>query len=122
MVAMVYKKLVGRFIHLVIVCQVLFSCAANNQSSESAYVVQKQYVPVRTYYPKEYNSYNQPHSRQYNNPYAYPPQNYYPYYDSDQYYIPPSGYHNYEQDNYYRNGAGKVESSVQNADAVGGKY
>ena len=33
-----------------------------------------------------------PASRYYSNPYASPPQNQYPYYDADQYYVPPTYY------------------------------
>lgn len=40
-----------------------------------------------------------PASRYYQNPYAFPPQNQYPYYDSDQYYVPPSSYGTTDIDN-----------------------
>ena len=33
-----------------------------------------------------------PASRYYSNPYAFPPQGQYPYYDGDQYYVPPTNY------------------------------
>lgn len=52
-----------------------------------------QYSPVQLYSaPQAYSPYNSPYSRRYVNPYAYPPRNYYPYYDYDQYYVPPSNY------------------------------
>ena len=117
---MIYKKLLSVCIRLGYVslsCLVLFSCTTNDERNEgSAYVEERQYVPVRNYYPKEYHPYVQPYSRQYTNPYAYPPRNYYPYYDSDQYYVPPSSYYGYEQDNSYRSG------SDQGVEASSGKY
>jgi hypothetical protein len=38
------------------------------------------------------NQYQFPNSSYYSNPYALPPQNKYPYYDGDQYYVPPTYY------------------------------
>jgi hypothetical protein len=91
---------------------VLFFCVACG--SNSNYPVQptplynqnpqyqpQQYVPParqdsyyysQPYYSGGYQYQQQPASRTYNNPYAIPPQNQYPYYDGDQYYVPPTNY------------------------------
>ncbi len=95
----------------------LFSCSASNDQVNSPrpvytnpYQQQQQYqpqgLPQDGYYysPKSpYQSspyqYQQPASRYYSNPYAMPPQNQYPYYDGDQYYVPPTSYGIRNQDN-----------------------
>lgn len=50
------------------------------------------YYYSQPYYNGGYQYQYQPASRYYNNPYAVPPQNQYPYYDGDQYYVPPTSY------------------------------
>ncbi|MES2677716.1 MAG: hypothetical protein V4612_05325 [Pseudomonadota bacterium] len=96
----------------------LFGCASgsnqnaqNSQPSYNQYQQQPQYAPAPArqdgyYYnqqqPAYTNSpyqYQQPASRYYSNPYAMPPQNQYPYYDGDQYYVPPTYYGGANRDN-----------------------
>lgn len=80
-------------------CLLILSC-----KTEEVYLYDKTgFSPERRYYtpypnnaPTRYDSYGRPHSREYQNPYDFPPKKYYPYYDSDQYYVPPSYYHNIE--------------------------
>ncbi len=50
------------------------------------------YSQPPAYYNGGYQYQQQPASRYYSNPYAIPPQNQYPYYDGDQYYVPPTYY------------------------------
>ncbi len=59
------------------------------------------YTPPQSqpYYSPSPYQYQQPASRQYNNPYAVAPQNVYPYYDGDQYYVPPTNYGGSYRDN-----------------------
>lgn len=54
-------------------------------------------------------------SRYYSNPYAMPPQQNYPYYDGDQYYVPPTYYNNAEP--YPKNSS---YLSTQDKNGVGG--
>ena len=107
----------------------LFSCVVEDNNSASRYPQGGRYSnpnPYRTAYPKPYpprsrdgyyygnpnpypqsygNIYNAPPtSRQYNNPYSFPPQNQYPYYDGDHYYVPPT---------YYGATDGGLDSSMQ---------
>lgn len=76
----------------------VFSSCAPRES----YVTSSPAIPNSSYnynqgnYPRSYQPYYQPNSRTYNNPYNYPPRNYYPYYDFDQYYVPPTQYQNIE--------------------------
>ncbi|MBM3579782.1 MAG: hypothetical protein FJX34_03310 [Alphaproteobacteria bacterium] len=67
---------------LVAVCLLVNSCAGKEVRYSSS---QQQYQ----HYPQQYRPYDRPRSRAYSNPYAYPPYNYYPYYDVDSYYVPP---------------------------------
>jgi len=66
----------------------------NQQYHPQQYVPPRQdgYYYSRPYYNGGYQYQQQPASRTYNNPYAIPPQNQYPYYDGDQYYVPPTSY------------------------------
>jgi len=50
------------------------------------------------YQQRQYNNIGgfTPNSRSYNNPYEIRQQGYYPYYDTDRYYVPPSYYRNVE--------------------------
>jgi hypothetical protein len=57
------------------------------------------YYTPPTRYPSKYLPYNKPASRDYRNPYAPPPKNYHPYYDSDRYYSPPTNYQTIPTDN-----------------------
>ncbi len=120
---MIYKKVSS--VHVKFVCSLavfaaLFSCVVGSKrSDESAYIEQKEYVPSRTYYPKEYHPYVQPYSQYYSNPYGRPPHSYYPYYDSDQYYVPPPNYYGYEQDNSTH---GDFSGPSKNTGGAGGKY
>jgi hypothetical protein len=50
------------------------------------------YYYSQPYYQGGYQYQQQPSSRHYSNPYAIAPQNQYPYYDGDQYYVPPTSY------------------------------
>lgn len=82
------------------------SCVSspNNTAPSPSYQYQQpqqQYAPQQAprpdgyyYSPPTYYAPQQqaPASRYYSNPYAFPPQNSYPYYDGDQYYVPPSSY------------------------------
>jgi hypothetical protein len=78
----------------------LSGCSSGNDNQ--SYQYQQKYAPApaqrQNYYapqPSYVNSpyqYQQPASRYYSNPYAMPPQNQYPYYDGDQYYVPPTYY------------------------------
>ncbi len=95
----------------------LFGCASGNkqgtQNANPPYSQYPQYAPASVrqdgyYYnapqqqPAYSNSpyqYQQPASRYYSNPYAMPPQNQYPYYDGDQYYVPPTYYGGANRDN-----------------------
>ena len=96
----------------------LFACSSNdNQTAVKPAYNQYQQQPAQYapppvrqdgyyYTPGQqpaYNSspyqYQQPASRYYNNPYAMPPQNQYPYYDGDQYYVPPTYYGGSGRDN-----------------------
>lgn len=108
---MTCEKIFSVFINIfvVFVCVALFSCVSNDSQKlgNSAYDVQQSYVPLNSYYPRQYipqyAPQQRPYSRYYSNPYTLPPRNYYPYYhypDYDQQYVPPSGYYGYEQDNY----------------------
>jgi hypothetical protein len=100
----------------------IFACSSNNNQSEqnSARPTNNQYqqpqyttVPPTPYAPAPARQdgyyyapqqqpayqYQQPASRYYSNPYAMPPQNQYPYYDGDQYYVPPTYYGSPNHDN-----------------------
>ncbi len=78
----------------------LFSCSAGREVEQTSSTSHNQYSPPRQNYQYDYNpayygghyQYQYPSSRRYNNPYAFPPQNQYPYYDGDQYYVPPTYY------------------------------
>ena len=96
------------------------ACASNNRPTYNPPVqVQQQpgqYMqngprPDGYYYsqqpaPSYYGGYQAPApaSRYYTNPYAFPPQNSYPYYDGDQYYVPPT-YYGVNRDNNAPNAA-----------------
>jgi hypothetical protein len=55
--------------------------------------------------PRRYENFRAPASRIYQNPYAPAPRQYYPYYDSDYYYVPPTNYDPYGQDeNFFKGG------------------
>ncbi len=77
----------------------LFSSSCSQRDS---YITSSPKIPNSSYnynqgnYPRAYQRQYQPNSRAYNNPYKYPPRNYYPYYDFDQYYTPPTQYQNIE--------------------------
>ena len=93
----------------------------NNYSGQNPYANSNGQAPRRDGYyyapsPQQngqqpYNQYQTPASRYYSNPYANPPQNYYPYYDGDQYYAPPASYGSTD---YYRpsNKASKSDIST----------
>lgn len=58
----------------------------------------QQYYDPR-FQPAPRNFGYQPNSRSYSNPYDFPSQqNFYPYYDSERYYVPPNYYRNVEPD------------------------
>lgn len=101
---------------VILILTTLFACATDNNKSANPtynqYQQQPQYAPSPTrqdgyYYSPSgqpaYSSspyqYQQPASRYYSNPYAMPPQNQYPYYDGDQYYVPPTYYGGPGRDN-----------------------
>ncbi len=64
--------------------------AMSPQQSSGYYYRQPTYTaPYTQPYPMQYAP---PASRLYDNPYAMPPANYYPYYEADRYYVPPSYY------------------------------
>lgn len=85
-----------KLLRRLIFCLVAASCVSENERLNN----QLQYSPVQNYYaprgyvpaPDSYTPYTQPYSQHYSNPYSNPPQNYYPYYDYDRYYVPPSNY------------------------------
>ena len=84
-------------------------CAASCQRSVTYYdESRKPPVPPKYYRsaaPVRYDSFYQPKSRMYRNPYKMAPKNYYPYYDSDYYYIPPTSYNPYDnRDNEFKGG------------------
>lgn len=101
------------FILTIVVVLLLFSCSSPGapqdapvprrsiysqpqQPAQAApgYYYQQQPNQQQMYYPPRYNTYPQqtaPASRYYSNPYDFPPQNAYPYYDGDQYYSRPYG-------------------------------
>lgn len=102
-----------------ICCKVLlvtsFLFLSSCQSSEEVYLYDKSgFLPGRAaspatfqnqnYYqraPQPFNPYNTvaPNSRAFSNPYDFPQQGqdtYYPYYDTERYYVPPSYYRNVE--------------------------
>ncbi len=91
---------------LIIVCLACYSCTYDvynhDNSIGSGYYQQ---------YPSNYQQYNAPRSRIYNNPYKTPPRNYYPYYDYDYYYIPPANYRNTEP---YSSGGLETNSGPDN--------
>ena len=57
---------------------------------------QNNVVRPRYYQPTGYENFYRPDSGLYQNPYQQAPRNYYPYYDSDYYYVPPAGYSTHE--------------------------
>jgi len=86
----------------------LFCVAVSCKTNETTYSYERgrwdtsgngyYYVPPARY-PSRYLPYNKPASRDYRNPYAPPPKNYHPYYDSDRYYSPPTNYQTIPTDN-----------------------
>lgn len=123
---MICKKMPNKYkisFCCLVFCFADFSCTKKTNSDLPAYLPATQYSPVQTQYPQRYDyPYNRPYSSGYTNPYAYPPQNYSPYYDSDQYYIPPRSYQSYEQERYYRNNTTSTYNSRQGQDSSGVKY
>ena len=78
----------------------LFACSSSNENKSSPNHYQPVYQYPNAYQPPvnrrdgyyySPRAYRAP-SSYYSNPYAFPPQNNYPYYDGDQYYVPPSYY------------------------------
>lgn len=88
---------------------ILCGCSSGNQSQNYKYQQQQPlynqaqrqnyYAPQPPIYTNSPYNYQQPASRSYSNPYALPPQNQYPYYDGDQYYVPPTYYGSPNADN-----------------------
>jgi hypothetical protein len=80
---------------IVILSWLLVSSSCGQRES---YITSSPKIPNSSYnynqssYPRSYQQQYKPASRAYNNPYNYPPRNYYPYYDFDQYYTPPIQY------------------------------
>lgn len=97
---MIKTKSRSKFFHrcfLVIICLEIISCNKEDVYlyDKTGFVPQKQYVPAANYPRQGYAPSYPPSSRAYRNPYDAPPNNYYPYYDLDQYYVPPTYYNNY---------------------------
>lgn len=67
---------------------------SQNNMAPTYYQAQPQIPPQMP----QYNPYHQypPNSRAYSNPYDFPSQGYYPYYDNERYYVAPSYYRNVE--------------------------
>ncbi len=92
-ITMCKRKFQECFYYLICIVLVCFAISCNGTEKFEAPRRYNNYNAAPAY-----NTYGQPYSRYYNNPYAAPsPQ--YPYYDSDQYYVPPKGYSPYDQDN-----------------------
>jgi hypothetical protein len=102
---MARKSLNYKFVIVFFIIFLAASCKKNERaySYEGDRFISKDgyyYVPP-TRYPSQYAPYNHPSSRMYNNPYSHPPKNYYPYYDSDNYYVPPTNQRAIPTDNGY---------------------
>lgn len=95
-----FLQLKVKSILVLLIAANLFACSSGGEVSQTSSPSYNQYSPPRQNYnynspPSYYGSpyqYQYPSSRQYNNPYALPPQSQYPYYDGDQYYVPPTYY------------------------------
>ena len=70
----------------------------NRQPSVAPPYYPAQPPPMQPPSVPQYNPYQQypPNSRAYSNPYDFPSQGYYPYYDNERYYVAPSYYRNVE--------------------------
>ncbi len=89
------KSQTQKFIFLIGLLLLIFSCTRDRNYPRDNAVRLDSYQ----HYPQNYQPYVRSNSRSYSNPYNNPPQNYYPYYDFDQYYVPPTQYKNVEQNN-----------------------
>lgn len=101
-----------RFLSYSILFLSLLSC-----QKEVVYYDDGYYNNPNRYYnrqvPRMYDNFNTPASRIYQNPYAPAPRNYYPYYDSDYYYIPPTNYNPYQdEEEFFKGGKFDINNNI----------